>query len=123
MGTLAATGLLLFTFPGVVMSIFTPDPAVIALGAAVLRLVSVSEPFFGLTLVLEGVFNGIGDTRPGFYISMVSMWGFRILPTLLCVRVFGLGLTAVWCCMVADVIGRSLLLAIRFLRGRWLQRL
>ena len=122
-GTLAATGLLLFTFPGAVMSIFTPDPAVIALGAAVLRLVSVSEPFFGLTMVLEGVFNGIGDTRPGFYISMVSMWGFRILPTLLCVRVFGLGLTAVWCCMVADVIGRSLLLAIRFLKGRWLQRL
>jgi putative MATE family efflux protein len=113
------TGVLLFLFPEVMMSIFTPDLQVIALGASVLRIVSVSEPFFGLTMVLEGVFSGIGDTKPPFYVALFSMWFLRILPTFICVRVLGLGLRAVWCCMILEVIGRSLLLALRYAKKNW----
>jgi len=113
------TGLLLFLFPEVMMSIFTPDTQVIALGASVLRIVSISEPFFGLTMVLEGVFSGIGDTKPPFYVALFTMWGLRILPTFICVKLFGLGLRAVWCCMILEVISRSILLGIRFARKNW----
>ncbi len=120
---LACTGFLLFLFPSVIMSVFTPDQEVIARGAEVLRLVSISEPFFGLTMVLEGAFNGMGDTKPSFYISLFTMWCLRILPAYICVKVFGLGLVAVWWCMVADVISRSMLLLARYLRGRWLKAL
>ena len=105
------------------MSIFTPDQEVIQRGAEVLRLVSISEPFFGLTMVLEGAFNGVGDTKPSFYIALVSMWLLRILPTWICVRFLHLGLIAVWCCMVLDVISRALLLLIRYLKGNWLKNL
>ncbi|WRK53749.1 hypothetical protein SD457_00990 [Coprobacillaceae bacterium CR2/5/TPMF4] len=35
------------------MGIFTPDPEVIRLGARVLRIVSVSEPFYGILIILE----------------------------------------------------------------------
>lgn len=121
--TLACTGFLLFLFPSVVMSIFTPDQEVIRRGAQVLRLVSISEPFFGLTMVLEGAFNGMGDTKPSFYISLFTMWCLRILPTFICVKVLHLGLIAVWCCMVVDVISRSLLLLARYIRGKWLKAL
>lgn len=113
------TGLLLFLFPEVMMSIFTPDPQVIALGASVLRIVSVSEPFFGLTMVMEGVFSGIGDTKPPFYVALFSMWFLRILPTFICVRFLHLGLQAVWCCMILEVIGRSILLAVRYAKKDW----
>lgn len=120
---LACTGFLLFLFPSGIMSIFTPDQEVIRRGAQVLRLVSVSEPFFGLTMVLEGAFNGMGDTKPSFYISLFTMWCLRILPTFICVKVFGLGLIAVWCCMVVDVVARSLFLLVRYLSGKWLKAL
>lgn len=113
------SGLLLFLFPSALMSFFTKDPQVIAQGAVALRIVSVSEPFFAVTLSLEGVFNGVGDTKMPFVISLCSMWGVRILFTFLCVKVWGMGLTAVWMCMIADVITRSLCMYTRYRRGRW----
>lgn len=113
------TGALLFCFPGALMALFTQDPQVIAQGATALSIVAVSEPAFGLLIILEGVFNGVGDTKTPFVYSLITMWGIRILFTYLCVSVFGLGLAAVWCCMVADNVVRALLLGERFLSGRW----
>ena len=120
-GVMAATGALLFLFPGFMMSIFTPDEEVIALGQNVLRIVAVSEPVFGASIILEGVFDGIGDTRTPLVISIATMWGVRILATYVCVNWLHLGLTAVWCCMVADNVARGALLFARYVRGRWKQ--
>ena len=43
------------------------------------------------------------------------MWGVRIFSTFLCVRVWGLGLRAVWYCMIADNICKAVLFALPFL--------
>lgn len=113
------TGTLLFLLPDKMMSIFTQDQSVINAGAAVLKIVAISEPMFGALVILEGIFNGMGDTKVPFIFSMFSMWGVRIISTYLCVSVFRLGLNAVWICMIADNLVRFMLLLIRFLRGRW----
>ena len=120
-GVMAVTGSILFLFPGFMMSLFTPDEQVIELGQSVLRIVAVSEPVFGASIILEGVFDGIGDTRTPLVISIATMWGVRILATYLCVNWLHLGLTAVWCCMVADNVARGALLFARYVRGRWKQ--
>lgn len=117
------TGLLLFIFPNALMTLFTKDPQVIAQGAAVLRIVSVSEPFFAVTLSLEGIFNGVGDTTVPFVISLCSMWGIRILFTFICVKMLGMGLSAVWMCMIADVITRSMCMYTRYRSGKWKKEL
>lgn len=117
------TGAILFIFPDTMMSIFTQDPTVIRSGASVLRIVAVSEPMYGALVILIGIFNGVGDTKTPFIISLFSMWGVRIFSTFLCVSVFGLGLTAVWLCMVADNVMRFSLLLIRYLSGRWKHKL
>lgn len=117
---MTGTGLTLFTFPQQIMSIFTHDAAVIAAGTAVLKIVALSEPLFGLQIILEGVFNGIGDTKPPFVYALMTMWGVRICGSFLCIHFFHLGLEAVWCCMVADNVLRALLLWQRFLRKKWL---
>ena len=109
----------LFCFPKNVMGIFSRDPEVIALGAKVLRIVAVSEPFFAVVIIMEGIFNGVGDTKMPFVFSLISMWGVRIVFTYGCVSIFHLGLTAVWCCMVADNMTRFVLLVTRYLRGNW----
>ncbi len=117
-GIMTLTACFLFLFPEVMMKLFTKDEQVIALGASVLRIVSVSEPFFAVSIITEGVFNGVGDTKAPFLISLSTMWGVRVVSTFVCVKIFGLGLTAVWMCMVADVIVRCILMAYRFFSGR-----
>lgn len=113
------TGTLLFLLPNQMMSIFTQDPDVIRAGAAVLRIVAVSEPMFGALVIFEGIFNGMGDTKVPFVFTMFCMWGVRIASTYLCISVFNLGLNAVWMCMIADNLVRFILLLIRFVRGSW----
>ncbi len=110
---------LLFLFPGAMMAIFTKDPQVIASGAAVLRIVAVSEPLFGILIILEGVFNGIGDAKVPFLFAVFSMWGVRIVSTAVCIFSLGMGLNAAWVCMVADNVSRFVLLLHRFRRGSW----
>ena len=116
---MTAMSLLLFLFPRIIMGCFTPDEGVIALGAQVLRIVAVSEPFFAVVIILEGTFNGAGDTRAPFLISVSCMWGVRIVSTWLCISVFRLGLTAVWWCMVADNMTRFVCMLYRYRGRRW----
>lgn len=105
-------GVLLYSFAYPLMSIFTSSNAVAILGSKMLRIVSFSEPFFGLMIILEGISYGLGKTKNVFWCEAFSMWCIRIVFTFLCVKVFGLGLTAVWFCMIADNICKALLLFI-----------
>lgn len=113
------SGALLFCFPSFMMSIFTKDIRVITGGIPILKIVAFSEPMFAVLIILEGVFNGIGDTKTPFFFSLISMWGVRILGTCFCLFYFDLGLMAVWCCMVLDNVTRCFLLLLRFWSGRW----
>ena len=94
------------------MSLFTNSQRVVELGAMVLAMVALSEPFFGLMIVMEGVFYGTGKTKYVFVIETFSMWCVRILCTYICVHVFGLGLNAVWLCMIADNVCKAILLSV-----------
>ena len=89
------------------------------MGATVLRMVAVTEPIYGLAVILEGLFQGVGDTKSCFVFNIAGMWGVRILGTFICLKFFGLGLTAAWACMIAHNILLGTLLTIRYLRGKW----
>ncbi len=120
---MSVLSLFLFLFPAFFMGIFIDTPEVVQLGAKVLRLISLSEPFFAVVIILEGVFNGAGDTRTPFLISLFCMWGVRILATWICVSWLGLGLTAVWLCMIADNMARFFLVLTRYHGHKWLSKL
>lgn len=105
-------GLALYLFAYPFMQIFTNSKEVALIGSEMLKLVSFSEPFFGLMIVMEGISFGLGRTRHIFACESLSMWGVRILCTFICVKILGLGLTAVWLCMIADNICKSVLLYI-----------
>lgn len=119
---MAIAGVLLFINAQNIMSIFTPDQKVIALGTRVLRIVSISEPIYGILIILEGTFNGMGDTKAPFVFSLITMWGIRIFGSMLMINVFSFGLESVWIMMVLDNISRCLLLSTRFLKGKWKYR-
>jgi len=116
------TGLVMFLLPAQILSIFTPDADVIREGVKIMRIVAVTEPIYAAAIVLEGIFDGMGDTKTPFIVSIATMWGIRILCTFLCVSVFHLGLTAVWTCMAADNVTRAIVLFICFRKGIWRRR-
>lgn len=108
-GMMCISGVLLYLVSYPLMCLFTPVPVVAELGAEMLKLVAFSEPFFGLMVVLEGIYYGMGRTRYAFLAETGSMWGIRILFTFLCVTAWKLDLRAVWYCMIADNVCKALL--------------
>lgn len=123
MGLMIICGVLLFVFAEQLMGIFTPDHEVVILGARVLRIVSVSEPIYGILVILEGTFNGMGDTKAPFVFSLFTMWGIRVLGSWFMINIFKLGIESVWIMMVLDNMARCFLLSRRFLKGGWKYRL
>ena len=121
--SLAALGALLFFLPEQMMSIFTPDKEVIRQGASVLRIIALSEPFFGILTVAEGLFRGVGDMKAPLYIALFCMWGIRVGGTWLLLSFFSGGLDAVWYCMLADNMVRCGLFIWRIRSGRWKREL
>lgn len=112
------SGTVLYFVASPLMDIFTNSENVVAIGAKMLRLVAFSEPFFGLMIVLEGIYYGLGKTKYVFATESVSMWCIRIAFTFLCVKIWKLDLTAVWYCMIADNIFKAFLLSAPFIMKR-----
>lgn len=94
------SGGLLFVFAPQLLSLFSKDPDVIALGSVVLRMVAVSEPFYGVSIIVEGMLQGLGKTGVPFVVNVIGMWGVRILLTFLLTRFFGGTLVTAWACMI-----------------------
>ncbi len=120
MGIMTLTGAGLFAFAPALMSIFTADASVIALGARVLRIEAFAEPMFGASIVASGAMQGAGDSTACFVLNIFSMWCIRLtLAFLLAPR---LGLMGVWGAMCCELSIRGLLFLIRLARGKWLEK-
>ena len=113
------SGSLLFLFAPNMMRLFSRDAQVIALGVTVLRMVAVSEPFYGVSIILEGMMQGMGNTMMPFVCSIAGMWGVRIVGTFICTQLLGMGLVSAWACMIAHNLLLFLLFAGYYISGKW----
>lgn len=99
-GLMLISGGLLFAFAPQLMGIFSGDARVIFLGGVILRMVALSEPFYGVTIVIEGIMQGLGKTVAPFVYNVFGMWVIRILGTFICTQLLGYGLISAWFCMI-----------------------
>lgn len=113
------SGSLLFIFAPNMMTLFTKDPAVITLGATVLRMVAVSEPFYGVSIIIEGIMQGVGETVTPFKFNILGMWGIRIVGTFLCTQILHFGLISAWACMITHNLLLFVLFVIYYKKGHW----
>jgi MATE family multidrug resistance protein len=111
-GFMTCTGLVFVTFSKQLARLFTPDPAVIRVGASLLLVAAAFQLFDGLQTVATGALRGSGDTRTPMLANLVAYW-FIGLPFgyVLCFR-FGLGALGIWIglCIGLMIIGSALLL-------------
>lgn len=127
-GTLAArlafllcvgTAAALFAGAELLAGLFTPDKAVIAETARALRIVSLCEPFFALSIVYSGALRGAKDVRFPMAAALCSMWGVRAVLAPVFVFALDWGLAGVWTAMALDLTVRGAVCALRWRRGRW----
>lgn len=111
---MAFSGGLLFIFAHDLMKIFSDNDEVISLGTTVLRMVAVSEPFYGVPIVIEGMMQGMGKTAAPFIYNIVGMWAVRIAGTFICTHFVNLGLVSAWFCMIAHNMVLFVLFTIHF---------
>lgn len=116
---MAVSETLLFAFAPDMMRIFSADLQVITLGAVVLRMVAVSEPFYGVSIVIEGMLQGMGKTFVPLVCNIIGMWGIRIVGTYICTVFMGMGLVSAWSCMIAHNLFLFVMFVLYYLSGKW----
>lgn len=116
---MTGSGACLFFAAPVLMRLFSVHEAVISLGAAVLRMVAVSEPFYGFSIIIEGFMMGVGKTKAPFIYNMIGMWLVRIAGTFVCTQILGLGLVSAWACMIVHNLLLFVLFFICYRKGVW----
>ncbi|MCS6860801.1 MAG: MATE family efflux transporter [Abditibacteriales bacterium] len=115
--TLVALPLVLL--PGMLMRIFSTEPAVIHLGIGYLIWNGLAEPLIGVGMVLTGALRGAGDTAYPLWISMVAMWGIRVGGGVVFCLLLGYGAHAAWPVMFFSMLVYTALVALRFQSGKW----
>ena len=121
-GLMMLSGGLLFVLARPLVGLFSDSAEVIDLGTLVLQMVAVSEPFYGFSIIVEGIMQGVGRTRQPFAFNVAGMWLVRIVGTWICTEFFfdgGAGLVAAWACMIAHNLLLFLLFLGCYLRGTW----
>ena len=113
------SGAVLFLAAPALMRLFSASEEVIAQGMTVLRMVAVSEPFYGFSIIIEGFMMGVGRTRRPFVYNIVGMWLVRIVGTFLCTQWLGMGLVSAWACMIAHNLLLFALYSVCYVRGTW----
>ena len=99
-GLMVLSGGALFLLAPPLVGIFSDSADVIGLSVAVLRMVALSEPFYGFSIIVEGMMFGVGNTKQPFVFNILGMWGVRIVGTFICTQLLGFGLISAWACMI-----------------------
>ena len=69
--------------------------------------------------IMEGMMQGVGETKRPIVYNIVGMWAVRIVGTFICTELFGLGLVAAWACMISHNLFLFVLFLICYKQGRW----
>lgn len=117
---MAITGALMYIFAPLMFKMLTPDKNVQDLGIDILRIVAFAEPYFAMSIVGAGALRGAEDTVVPSIMNLISMWGVRIVLTVVLVPNYGL--YGAWIAMAIELTFRGVLFIIRVFREKWLKK-
>ncbi len=102
-----------------ILSIFTDDPKIIAIGLPVLWAIVITEPGRAMNIVLMSSLKSAGDVRFPVIIGMISMWGIAVVLSYVLGVHLGLGLLGIWIAQGADEWFRGCFAFRRWLSKPW----
>lgn len=118
-GIMSVTALGMYMLAPFLFETMSNDLQVRALGVQVLRIEAFAEPFFAASIVIAGALRGAKDTlMPSLY-NLASMWGVRIVLSIVLAPVYGL--PGVWFAMAFELGVRGCLFVYRLRSRKWLK--
>lgn len=117
---LCLLALLTVPFAGLLAQFYTQDPEVIHVVKMLVWLNAAFMPFWAASWVLPAGLKGARDARYTMWVSLLSMWGGRIVAGYLLGIVLGFGVVGIWLGMVLDWMIRGWFFWHRMNSGRWL---
>lgn len=107
---MSAAAIVLLAVPEWIARLFTPDAAVIATAATILRVAAFFQLFDGLQIVVTGSLRGAGDTRTPMVCHLFGYWVIGLpLGAVLCFG-RGLGAAGLWMGLSAGLIAIGVVL-------------
>jgi putative MATE family efflux protein len=123
MGFMAVVMAIYLIWNDELIRLFTHDPAVIAVGADCLRIVSYGYLFYAWEMVGLNAFNGAGDTMTPTRINFVCFWMIQVpLAYLLAMRSSFGAHGVYWSIVIAESIA-GIAAMVLFRRGKWKTRM
>ena len=113
---MALPALVFASVPRPLAAIFTRDPAVIELGASLLRIAGVFQLFDGVQACAGGALRGAGDVRYAFLVNVAAYWVIGFPVALLLGFPLGFGARGLWWGLTLGLILASIALTLRFVR-------
>lgn len=107
-------------FAGLFASFYTREPDVIEVVKILLWLNAAFMPIWAASWVLPAGLKGARDVRFAMWISMLGMWGCRVVAGYILGIVLGMGVVGVWLGMFFDWAVRGVCFYWRMVSGRWL---
>lgn len=105
--------------PGMLLSIFTADPGVIALGRPLLAIAALFQLIDAMGIISGGSLRGAGDTRWPFVASALLAWFLRLPLVYTLAVVWQYGVIGAWVGELGFVTALSLCNYLRFRSGAW----
>ncbi|MFI3124472.1 MATE family efflux transporter [Streptococcus suis] len=93
---------LAYLFGPQLTGLYTEDILVAKASQTVLFYSLLGVPVTAATLILTALWQGLGNAKLPFFATSLGMWLVRILGALILVKVFKLGLDAIWIATILD---------------------
>ncbi|MDZ4724326.1 MAG: MATE family efflux transporter [candidate division Zixibacteria bacterium] len=114
----AIMSILFLTLSTQIAAIFSDDQAVIAITSDYLIILGLSQLTMALEIVLEGAFNGAGDTLPVMIVMLPGAL-IRIPMAYFLANTLGWGINGVWWTLTISTTIKALILAYWFSLNKW----
>jgi MATE family multidrug resistance protein len=110
-GFMACAMVALFLVPSVIISWFTTDPGVLAVGVSLLYIAAFFQLFDGVQGVTTGVLRGLGDTRTPMMVAAFGYWVLGLPSGYILAFPLGMGVRGLWFGMLVGLatVGGTLL--------------
>lgn len=118
-GIMSMLAFFMYLFAPMIFKTMTSDLQVQELGAQVLRIEAFAEPFFAASIVIAGALRGAKDTFVPSLYNLLTMWGIRIVLSIVLAPRFGL--PGVWFAMAFELTIRGLLFVHRLRSKKWIK--
>jgi putative MATE family efflux protein len=116
---LTVVGLMFYNLAAWIVGQFTKDAAVLAVGTACLKLVSLGYPFYAWGMTMEQAFNGAGDSKTPTWMNLFCYWLLQLPLAWWLALGAGLGPKGVYVAICGAESVLAVLGVALFSRGTW----